>query len=94
MLNGLPESPIERAAAADTNDPAHFEAWTRFHHCVESLNDEDREVFDLLWYQGLTTSEAAQGYGRLGKNCQPSLGRRAHEAWHGAGKPGYFLTRS
>ena len=30
---------------------------------VESLNDEDREVFDLLWYQGLTQGEAAEVLG-------------------------------
>jgi RNA polymerase sigma factor (sigma-70 family) len=59
LTNGLRESPAERLAAADTDDPAHFEAWSNFHRGVESLDDADREVFDLLWYQGLTQGEAA-----------------------------------
>lgn len=58
--DGSRESPVERVAAADTNDPERLEAWSRFHRCVESLTDEDREVFDLLWYQGLTQGEAAE----------------------------------
>jgi RNA polymerase sigma factor (sigma-70 family) len=63
VMNGLRESPIEQAAAPDTDDPAHFEAWTRFHRGVELLNEEDREVFGLLWYQGLTQCEAAEVLG-------------------------------
>ena len=57
--DGSCESPAERVAAADTNDPERLEAWSRFHRCVESLTEEDREVFDLLWYQGLTQAGAA-----------------------------------
>jgi RNA polymerase sigma-70 factor (ECF subfamily) len=60
LTNGSGDSPVERIAAAETNDPEHFESWTRFHQTVESLSDENREVFDLLWYQGLTQAEAAQ----------------------------------
>jgi RNA polymerase sigma factor (sigma-70 family) len=60
LTNGSRDSPVASVAAADTNDPEHFEAWTRFHRSVESLNGEDREVFDLLWYQGLTQAEAAE----------------------------------
>jgi RNA polymerase sigma factor (sigma-70 family) len=63
LTNGSRQSPPERIAAADTNDPERFEAWARFHRGVESLNDEDREVFDLLWYQGLTQGEAAEVLG-------------------------------
>jgi RNA polymerase sigma-70 factor (ECF subfamily) len=48
-----------RAGADQTDDPARLAAWTEFHHQVEHLADEDREVFDLLWYQGLTQGEAA-----------------------------------
>ena len=46
-------------ASTDTNDPARLAAWTEFHHTVEALPDEEREVFNLLWYQGLSQSEAA-----------------------------------
>ena len=63
LTDGSRESPFERIAAADTNDPGRLEVWTRFHRTVESLNDEDREVVDLLWYQGLTQGEAAEVLG-------------------------------
>ena len=42
-----------------TNDPDHLAAWSEFHRQIEQLPDEEREVFDLLWYQGLTQVEAA-----------------------------------
>src|SRR5271166_225903 len=61
--DGSHESPVERVAAADTNDPERLDAWCRFHRCVGSLTDDDREVFDLLWYQGLTQGEAAEVLG-------------------------------
>jgi RNA polymerase sigma-70 factor (ECF subfamily) len=49
--------------AVDTDDPARLIAWTEFHRQVERLSDEEREVFDLLWYQGLTQGEAAEVVG-------------------------------
>ena len=63
LTNGSRESPMERIAAADTDDPERFEAWIKFHRGVESLSEEDREAFDLLWYQGLTQGEAAEVLG-------------------------------
>lgn len=40
-------------------EPSDLDAWTRFHEQVERLPDDQREVFDLLWYEGLTQPEAA-----------------------------------
>jgi RNA polymerase sigma-70 factor (ECF subfamily) len=51
------------AMAADTDDPERLSAWTEFHHQVERLPEEQREVVDLLWYQGLTQGEAAEVLG-------------------------------
>ncbi len=45
--------------ATDTNEPAKLADWTEFHQQAEALPDEAREVFDLIWYQGLTQAEAA-----------------------------------
>ncbi len=42
-----------------TYDPQRLAAWGEFHQRVESLPAEEGEVFDLLWYQGLTQAEAA-----------------------------------
>jgi RNA polymerase sigma factor (sigma-70 family) len=43
-----------------TYDPGRLAAWTEFHARIESLPEADRELFDLLWYQGLTQAEAAR----------------------------------
>ena len=40
--------------------PANLAAWTEFHDQVERLPEEDREVFDLLWYQELSQAVAAE----------------------------------
>jgi RNA polymerase sigma factor (sigma-70 family) len=45
-------------AAAD--EPEDLAQWTQFHTLVESLPDEEREVVNLLFYEGLTQEEAAQ----------------------------------
>jgi RNA polymerase sigma-70 factor (ECF subfamily) len=39
-------------------DPVRLTDWTDFHERIEALPDEDRELFDLLWYQGLSQAEA------------------------------------
>ena len=44
---------------APADEPHDLEGWTRFHEQVEKLTDDQREVFDLLWYEGLTQPEAA-----------------------------------
>jgi RNA polymerase sigma-70 factor (ECF subfamily) len=42
-----------------TLDPSRLAVWTEFHRAIDGLDDHDRELFDLLWYQGLTQSETA-----------------------------------
>lgn len=41
----------------EPKDPAE---WTEFHKQVESLPDEEQEVVNLLWYEGLTQDETAK----------------------------------
>lgn len=43
----------------DTNEPTTLEDWTAFHEAVAKLPPQEREAFELLWYQGLTQTEAA-----------------------------------
>jgi RNA polymerase sigma factor (sigma-70 family) len=43
-----------------TYDPAKLARWTELHEKVAALPAELLEVFNLLWYQGLTHQEAAQ----------------------------------
>jgi RNA polymerase sigma factor (sigma-70 family) len=57
---GDSSSPARRAEPMDTtNDPDRLAAWTDFHREVEALPAEEREAFDLLFYQGLSQAEAA-----------------------------------
>jgi len=51
--------PDNAQPADQTDDPAKLAAWGEFHKQVEALPEENREVFDLLWYQGLSQAEAA-----------------------------------
>lgn len=44
----------------DTFDPQKLSQWTEFHEYVEGLPEDDRLLFDLLWYQGLTMSETSE----------------------------------
>jgi RNA polymerase sigma-70 factor (ECF subfamily) len=43
--------------------PATLAEWTEFHEKVQQLPGPEREVFDLLWYEGLTQVEAASVLG-------------------------------
>jgi RNA polymerase sigma-70 factor (ECF subfamily) len=45
--------------ADGTNDPIGLAVWTEFHRAAEALPPEERETFDLVFYQGLRQTEAA-----------------------------------
>ncbi len=46
-----------------TNDPVALTDWCEFHEHVAALPDEDREVFGLIFYQGLSQEAAADVLG-------------------------------
>jgi RNA polymerase sigma-70 factor (ECF subfamily) len=50
-------------AALDRGDRSHepsgLAAWTEFHRQAQALPEKEREVFELVWYQGLAFTEAA-----------------------------------
>ena len=57
---GCVDQPAAGLDPTDTTyDPDRLAAWSDFHCQVESLPAEEREAFDLLFYQGLSQSEAA-----------------------------------
>jgi RNA polymerase sigma-70 factor (ECF subfamily) len=58
-LKGSDDHTAPPAPSDTTYDPARLAAWTEFHRAIEAMTDGDRELFDLLWYQGLTQVEAA-----------------------------------
>lgn len=43
-----------------TAGPATLQRWTEFHQLVDELPPEEREIMGLLYYQGLSQSEAAE----------------------------------
>lgn len=66
-------------------------AWTEFHEQVARLPDEHREVFDLLFYQGLSQADAAEVLGvheRTIKRRWQAARLRLHEAMGGE-MPGF-----
>lgn len=44
----------------NADDPFKLAAWNEFHEAVQKLPVNEREVFELLWYQGLSQEEAAE----------------------------------
>jgi RNA polymerase sigma-70 factor (ECF subfamily) len=46
-----------------TFDPGRLAIWREFHEAVQSLPEEEREVFDLLWYHEINQAEAAEALG-------------------------------
>ena len=47
-------------AGSNTNDATQLTVWTDFHLSIDKLDDDDREVFDLIWYQGLSQDSVAE----------------------------------
>jgi len=51
-------SPGFDAEATEADDPTRLADWTDFHEQVDALPPDQREVFALVWYQGLSQAEA------------------------------------
>lgn len=60
--NPAGDSRAEPAAdrPAPPDDPGQLADWAAFHAAAEHLPAEEKEVFDLLWYQELSQAEAAE----------------------------------
>lgn len=48
------------ARAAPEGEAAELAEWTEFHLRVDALPEEERAVFDLVWYQELSHADAAR----------------------------------
>jgi RNA polymerase sigma factor (sigma-70 family) len=62
------------AAADDVPGPATLDDWTRFHHAIDELPDDEREVMHLKWFVGLSEEEAASVLGRSRSTVQRQWG--------------------
>lgn len=71
-----PDSRSVDGRADGTDDPAVLARWTELHATAESLPDELRRVFELLWYLDLTHAEAAE----VLEVSQKTVSRRWREA--------------
>jgi RNA polymerase sigma-70 factor (ECF subfamily) len=49
--------------ASQSHEPQSLAQWTAFHEAVEGLPDDERRVFELVWYGGATYCEAADVLG-------------------------------
>ena len=64
---------------ADPQDtPEAIQAWAEFHDAVDQLPDDEREVFQLIWYAGLQQQEIAS----LLEVSIPTVQRRLYRARH------------
>jgi RNA polymerase sigma-70 factor (ECF subfamily) len=55
--DGPPEGLLAHASDT-TGEPATLIAWAEFHEQVEALPEALREVFNLLWYEGMNQRDA------------------------------------
>ena len=44
---------------AQTGEPDSLQSWELFHETVDQLPEEEREVFQLVWYGGMQQQEIA-----------------------------------
>lgn len=44
---------------SESAEPATLDAWARFHEAVEQLPDEERSVFEMIWYAGMEQTHVA-----------------------------------
>ena len=58
-----PPGTAQEGVADPSCDPSYLAQWSEFHEKVRALPDEEREVVDLYWYQGLTQAETARVLG-------------------------------
>ncbi|MGF1578461.1 MAG: RNA polymerase sigma factor [Gemmataceae bacterium] len=73
-------------AGETTFDPVRLANWAEFHEQINSLPEEERQVFDVLWYQEMTQSDAADFLGmseRTLKRRWQSARLRLHELLKG-----------
>lgn len=60
--DGTAPSPYHEVGQS-SDDPQSLQQWGEFHETVEQLPDNEREVFEMLWYHELSQEEVAQMVG-------------------------------
>jgi RNA polymerase sigma-70 factor (ECF subfamily) len=62
-IGGDGNAPPKYEKADSSGEPSDLAEWTEFHRQVDALPEEEREVFNLVWYQQLTHDRAAEVLG-------------------------------
>jgi RNA polymerase sigma-70 factor (ECF subfamily) len=57
------EAPPRYERADVSGEPSGLAEWSEFHEQVEALSGEEREVFNLIWYEQMSQEEAAEVLG-------------------------------
>ena len=60
---GANEEALSKNQPDCSSEPQTIGQWSNFHEHIECLPIQEREVFNLLWYQGLEQAEAANVLG-------------------------------
>ena len=53
------DTPAITEGNSDTYEGGRLASWTEFHDSVDQLDDELKEVFQLIWYQGLSQDQVS-----------------------------------
>ena len=53
------DTPAITEGHSDTYEGGRLASWTEFHDSVDQLDESLREVFQLIWYQGLSQQQVA-----------------------------------
>ncbi len=67
-------------------EPKKLAAWTEFHEQIGALPDDERDMFDLLWYHGMSQGAAASLLGVSERTVQrrwQSARLKIYEAFRG-----------
>ena len=51
--------PLTNAPGGEQDDPQRLALWTEFHRQAEGMPEEEKAVFDLVWYHGMQQEAAA-----------------------------------
>jgi RNA polymerase sigma factor (sigma-70 family) len=60
---GGPQDAARHEVADNCDDPVGLAQWTEFHQKVDELMEDEREVVDLYFYQGLSQAETGRVLG-------------------------------
>ena len=58
--DGQPADDAGGSLHAFTSEPQDLQSWSEFHRQVEALSQEEQEIVNLIFYEGLSQEEAAR----------------------------------